>query len=330
MTRADEIGQLVKLAGRRQMPEPSRMSAARAAAHAEWARCVQRGRRTFAWWALASAAVLVIALGLATWRTVPEPAASTSQEAVATLQTTTVPIVVTAGDGRRATVGPGDRLHVGDRIETSDRNRAAISFDDGVSARLDLATTAIFDATDRLRLERGAVYVETGEASRGSGLRVETPFGSVRHLGTQFEVRLLDRSLRVRVREGTVAVEHGDARWTSRAREQLLFVPGQAPLRQAIATSGTDWSWVSELPRPFHLEGATVPRFLDWVSREQGLRWEYGDSVTRDRVETIVLHGSVERLTPSEALEAVLPTCGLTSRLDRDRLIVSLLGTERR
>jgi len=65
-----------------------------------------------------------------------------------------------------------------------------------------------------------------------------------------------------------------------------------------------------------------VPRFLDWASRELGTRWEYGRPEMRRRVEPIVLHGSLEGLTPDEALAAVLPTCGLTVVRDRDRLVV--------
>jgi hypothetical protein len=43
----------------------------------------------------------------------------------------------------------------------------------------------------------------------------------------------------------------------------------------------------------------------------------------RDRVRRIVLHGSIEGLTPREALAAVLPTCGLTFFQERGRIIVT-------
>jgi hypothetical protein len=128
----------------------------------------------------------------------------------------------------------------------------------------------------------------------------------------------------VRVREGRVAIERANARWISRAREELLLAPGQEPARSAVATVGPAWAWIDELPRPFRLEGASVPQFLDWASGELGLRWEYSDPSIKGRLERVVLHGSVERLTPAEALDAVLPTCGLTSRREADRLIVGM------
>jgi hypothetical protein len=36
----------------------------------------------------------------------------------------------------------------------------------------------------------------------------------------------------------------------------------------------------------------------------------------------VILHGSVEGMTPEEALAAVLPTCGLEFEIDGDSLII--------
>jgi hypothetical protein len=66
-----------------------------------------------------------------------------------------------------------------------------------------------------------------------------------------------------------------------------------------------------------------VPRFLDWASRELGVRWEFEDAATQRRVHQVVLHGSVEGLSPEEALAAVLPTCGLTFSLQAGRIVVA-------
>jgi hypothetical protein len=41
------------------------------------------------------------------------------------------------------------------------------------------------------------------------------------------------------------------------------------------------------------------------------------------RIEGIVLHGSIEGLTAEEALQAVLPTCGLTFRRTDDLIVIS-------
>ena len=120
-----------------------------------------------------------------------------------------------------------------------------------------------------------------------------------------------------------MAVEDAGVRWTSQAGEQLVFARGRAPERRAIAVSGPEWRWVGDVAPPFRLEGATVPAFLRRITREQGWTLEFTDASLRSRVDRVVLHGSIEGLTADEALAAVLPTCGLTSRRQGDRLIVS-------
>ena len=109
----------------------------------------------------------------------------------------------------------------------------------------------------------------------------------------------------------------------AQAGEALLFSAGRAPERRAIPTSGAEWSWLGQLAPPFTLEGSTVGAFLHWIERHHGLRWEFDDSALRERSERIVLHGSIDGLTAEEALEAVLPTCGLTFRRDGDQLIIT-------
>jgi hypothetical protein len=78
------------------------------------------------------------------------------------------------------------------------------------------------------------------------------------------------------------------------------------------------------------LEGATVQTFLDWISREQGWDWEIADSTLRARAGRVVLHGSIEGLTPEEALAAVLPAAGLTYRREGARLVIEAVGAGRR
>jgi ferric-dicitrate binding protein FerR (iron transport regulator) len=300
------------------------MSRARAAAHHEWIRVVDRRTRRLSFWSLAGAAIAAIALGAAGWsllRHAPRPVPGPE---IATLRTVTGAVLIaSAGESSRAVSGSGMRIRAGDRFETIDGSRAAFEMPGGLSVRLDRDTTTRLDSASRLILERGAVYIDAGPGAGDSVFNIDTSFGSVRHTGTQFEVRVDESALRVRVREGSVAVDAAGQRWASRAGEGLILARGRPPERHAIALSGPEWSWVSELAQPFRLEGATAPAFLEWVSREQGWRWEYDTPSLRARVERIVLHGSIEGLTPEEALAAVLPTCGLTSRREGARLIVS-------
>lgn len=323
----DAIGQLLKLAGPRRMPDAAQIARARAAAHAEWTAQVQHQNRRRVMWMLMSAAVAASVIGglgwpwLARHRTQPG-----ARPEIANVRTVAGPVFLVTTEGRRSALATGARIGAGERVETSHDGRAAFVLTGGVSVRLDQDTAIVLDSHGEATLERGAVYVDSGDeaAADGKALEIKTAFGSVRHVGTQFEVRLQDSSLRVSVREGTVAVERAGTRWTSQPGEALMLSRSGPPVRETIPTFGPDWKWVTDLADPFRLEGARVPAFLHWVSREQGWRWQLEDPRVLDRIEQIVLHGSIDALTPEEALSAVLPTCGLTFRLEGERLIIGV------
>lgn len=239
-------------------------------------------------------------------------------------------------DGRRASSAAiaaiaGARLRAGAAVETAGDGRAALALAHGISLRLDHDTRIVFDAVNRVRLERGAVYVDSGarptDAGAGGdeGLRVETRLGTVRHIGTQFEVRLDIVGLRTRVREGVITVEPagGGANNAARAGEALLLAPGREPVVRRTVTSGAEWDWVTTVAPPFRLEGSTLPAFLDWVSREQGWRWAFVDDATRQRAARIVLHGSTDGMRPAETIAPVLAASGMSVTRDGDRLLVS-------
>ena len=216
----------------------------------------------------------------------------------------------------------GARLRAGDRLETPGGSRAALVFSRGTLVKLDEHSIIGLDADGGLTLSRGALFVDAGPDSRDPDLHVKTPLGVVRHVGTQFEVRLQEGAVRVRVREGTVAIANDEGRWMSKAGEALLLNGGAVPERRSISTYGSEWSWLDQLAPPFTLEGSTVGAFLQWISRHHGLRWQYQDPATRDKVERIILHGSIEGLTAEEAMAAVLPTCGLTFRRQGDLFVI--------
>jgi ferric-dicitrate binding protein FerR (iron transport regulator) len=322
-----EVGDLIRLAGRRPMPDEAQMSAAREAARAEWTRAARQRRWRLSWWSLAAAASVAIAGSGVVWfntRTstpiIPVPA---TRAEIATVQIVSGTLAVIAPDGvRHPVTQSGSLLRQGDRVETSDGSRAAMVLNSGLSVRIDRATSARLEGPELVTLDRGAVYVDSGTQPHRDAVRIQTRFGTVSHVGTQFEVRLDANALHVRVREGTVTLAREREQWTSRAGEALRLTQGGVAERQSIATFGSDWDWIGELAPPFTLEGAPLPRFLDWASRELGMQWEYADPRMRDRFDRIVLHGSLQALTPDEALVAVLPTCGLTSVRKDGRIIV--------
>lgn len=324
---ANRVGQLVRLAGRRPMPDPAHVARARTAAHEEWRRLVRRRTWRRPVWGLTAAVLALATVGALVWRQPLEPAAPVVGVDMGVVEVVKGMVLVRRADGWPHAVARGARLRAGNRIETGTDGRTVLSIA-GASVRLNHAS-AVDLSGDALALARGAVYVDTGAVEPGAnvahpqaGLRVSTPLGTVSHLGTQFEVRFSGDELRVSVREGAVAVDRADERWTSQAGERLLVRADRPVERRPLAPFAPEWTWIQDVPQPFRLDGATVPQFLDWASRELGARWAYERPEMRRRAQHIVLHGSLDDLTPDEALAAVLPTCGLRAVRARDRLVV--------
>jgi len=248
----------------------------------------------------------------------------------------------------------GATVNGGAAIRTDAQSRAALTLAHGQSLRLDMDTQIVIDSDARIRLERGSVYLDSGRKMSGTaaggprgqqdqqraapratenaagaaedadGVEIVTPFGTLRDVGTQFEVSLTGSGLRVRVREGEVALTHRDVRVAATQGESVSVARDGTVTRGSVAVTGPEWAWASATAPAFQLDESSLVDFLDWVSREEGWDWRFADAAAKQRGAGVILHGSIEKLTPAEALDAVLPTCGMAWRLEGGSLIISL------
>ena len=72
------------------------------------------------------------------------------------------------------------------------------------------------------------------------------------------------------------------------------------------------------------LEGRSLRDFLLWIAGENGWQLRYADAAVEEKASTTILHGSIQGLTPEEALSAVLPTSGVAHRLENGVLLIRL------
>lgn len=198
-------------------------------------------------------------------------------------------------------------------VTTADGGRVAVRLPAGASVRIDGNSSVRFDSGRTLTLECGALYADVGASGKPhEGIEIATPFGSVRDVGTQFEVRLLPAGMRVRVREGKVRVDAERIREAEAGSELLLHADGSSESTE-VPVYGPGWDWVQRTAPPFIIENANLDQFLRWVSRETGLRYRLADP--RDDPERVILHGSITGLTAEEALSVVLPGSGYRHRI---------------
>jgi hypothetical protein len=170
-------------------------------------------------------------------------------------------------------------------------------------------------------LERGAVYIDSPPGSVGN-VEVGTLLGVVREVGTQFEVRYGAGGLQVRVREGAIDLAAAGDHLEVTAGSGISLSSSGALARSSVRPTDEVWGWAIDLAPAFELEGATAMDFLDWVARETGLAVEFETVDLEAFARRTLLHGSVSGLSPIQAPDVVLPSCGLAATRDVERLTV--------
>ena len=312
-----ELARLLQLGGQRLAVPPDRADRVRHAVLAE-CRSVARARRrrtamgVAAGLAAAAAVAVAVRLNVSPTRPLPPP------QHVATVER------AVGADARRMTSeGPDslkaqDAVLVGDELELGAGSRLTLTREH-TSIRLDERTRLRLVTRSTVELHAGAIYVDhTGDAS---GLEIRTSFGTVRDVGTQFEVRLDAERLRVRVRSGEVELDRGSDRISAMSGTELVAT-STATTRESVPIYGADWGWTSTLAPPLAVEGQRLGVVLSTLSRERGWRLAYEPPMLEADAAAIVLHGAVDGLDDDEMLSVVMQTSGLAFGLDRGVLTI--------
>jgi ferric-dicitrate binding protein FerR (iron transport regulator) len=233
--------------------------------------------------------------------------------------------VEAGGTGNWQPVAAGQSLAAGQEVVTGPTGKAALALPRGVTLRLDTNTRIALAGIDRIHVERGAVYLDAGARPEpASSVQIDSPFGSTRHLGTQYEVRVTPDDMQVSVREGRVELATADTTPTvAQAGEQLLVSPAGAVERIALDKHDPRWNWIGDVTPPFSIEDRRLSEFLAWVCRETGRELEFASPQVQATAEGIILRGSVAGLSPDDALAAVMATTELAYSEDEGRLMIS-------
>jgi hypothetical protein len=297
---------LLRSVGPRPTPPADFAAEVRAAVAAEWratvaARQPQR-RFTQPWLAIAaSVAVVAVAVGVALprWKAAGGPVAVVAR-------------VTGAAEVRHSTddtwqpLTATSTVAASDEIRTSGSGRVALRRPDGLEVRLDTDTQLAFTGDERARLASGGVYVDAGTPGSGSGaFVVGTPYGDVRHVGTQYVASVHDGALQVAVREGSIAIDRGQVPVVARAGEALAVREDGSVVRSQVDSHGQAWHWAAAIAPEFAIEGRSLDEFLAWAGRETGRKIVYTSADAAREAEQTMLKGSTTGLAPEAAVAAV-------------------------
>jgi hypothetical protein len=130
-------------------------------------------------------------------------------------------------------------------------------------------------------------------------------------LGTQFELRYEAPVLRVRVREGRIALAGESGRVLAQAGEELSIGTAGDVERRFVASDDPAWHWAERLAPVPQFDGRRARDLLEWAARETGRELAYATPAAEQRAATVILHGEPGPLAPSAALEVMLATTDL-------------------
>jgi ferric-dicitrate binding protein FerR (iron transport regulator) len=312
--RPDLVASLIRAAGRRTAPPEEAyrqvLAAATAAFHEKKTRRFERNGLM----AAAAAVIAAIAIALALqWRPASlQPRAATVVRLVGSVELATA-------QGWQALIDANSVLPAGARLRTLPGGSAALALEDGASLRLAAATEVTLDGSRDLMLRSGKLYLDH-RARSGPGYRIETPAGTARDVGTQFELQVRDGALRLRVREGSVEIDRAGQVVSGAAGEQLDFDPLGGVARSTIAANDRAWQWAEAIAPTPDMDGKSAAALIAWVARETGHQLRYESSGVEQRATTVILHGNIRHLTPLAALDAMLATTDLVYVLRGDTM----------
>jgi len=311
------IEELLLQVGARDEPPAEMMLEVQAAVHAEWQSMLRarRTRRQFIAVGIAASAVLAVGVAFFGVRYMaPTP--------VQVAQITRIDghlLVRPQGQTARE-LAVAQNVSTGETIQTDDRSRAALQFGAAVSLRLDQGTFVKVASADELVLTAGALYIDS-QAQNPQQLTVRTDAGSVRHVGTQYEVRTHADDMVVSVREGRVMIANAAGTSSGVAGEEIRVTPRGEIVRGTVAAHDPRWQWAASTAPQFDINDHTLAVFLEWVARETGRKVVYASSAAQSAANGLKLRGSIVGLDPDTALNAVLSTTQLHRYQTKDELI---------
>lgn len=316
----DALASLIQACGHREAPPEWAYERAHAAMTDAW-RAKLRARRARV---IATLAASIAVLGVTTALTLnlvgsrPPPVASVGhvERVIGSVQ------VRPAGAGQWTLLKEtAAALLEGTELRTLAGSAAALQIR-GVSVRIADRTELVLDSQARLSLQQGTVYVDTGGNVEQPGMLIVAGSTSVTDVGTQYEVRYLGSDYRVRVREGAVLVQHGAVRRRGTAGEQITIDEDDVFRSAAIAANDPDWRWIHSLATAPDIDDQPLTVLLAWVARESGVKVRYASPAIERKATATILHGSIQRLKPFEALEVMLATTDLRHEVLSDGTIL--------
>jgi hypothetical protein len=322
----DAVEALLRQAGPRPLPPAEDERLVRDAVFAEWQAVVGRHnrRRRAGYFAIAATVLLALAAVLDLFRVTGDLAPQ-----VATISKQNGAIYLLGEQSAMLELGDRTSIAAGQTLVTAGGAGIGLTWHSGNgSLRIDENTHIELLSEDTVFLHSGRLYFDSGGVAmlgdpvRAAGyFKVETEFGRVTHLGTQYMTAVDGDSLTVSVREGEIEV---DGRFIAREGEQLQRHGTAIPSITNISASGRAWAWTEAMSPSMDIDGKSTFEFLQWVARETGLELVFASPEAESMARAGRLMGTIDT-APRQALEIWMAGEMLTATIEGQTIIVSLI-----
>lgn len=313
-----DIEKLLTLAGRRTRPSPAVEKDVFEAVHAQWKKSYRKPfYKRYSPLLMAASIVLFSYMSIYLF-SLPAPADY--------IQKVQLQGQVHSSDDREnwQLLAANQSMNVGDYIKTSKDNRLLIKLDNGNVLRLDEHTEIQLLGRHEMALLAGAVYVDSDRATQNNALEIKTDTATIRHIGTQYSVRLLQNDqVNILVRSGQVAFATDTIESEIDKGSEVTFSVTKIVDQKPISAYDNKWSWTQQIAEEFDIQGKNLVEYLNWVSQESGYPVQWDNSIDQSKSENIILSGSIRGLTPLQSLEVVLPTTRFGYNLSTNRITIT-------
>jgi ferric-dicitrate binding protein FerR (iron transport regulator) len=329
-TDKDLLAELFRHASVRQRPPSVDEQAIRDSLQTQWETLTrQNKRKRRAWmWGIAASMALALAVGIL-MRSQSNPAHVLEFVAVASTVVGEVSTGLGADPAARL-AGKGERLSVGQVLQTKAGSGLGLTWNSGTSLKLDERTEVRLVSRQEVFLASGRIYLDSPPGgANDQAISISTPQGWVRHVGTQFMTEVSAAGLTISVREGEVVYlstpnDTADQASIGVGQQVSITDSGEIAVKE-IPTWGQDWVWTENLSGTFETDGRSLSGLLAWAGRETGRQVKYSSKKAQRLAESTLLRGQLE-LDPAQALSVISATSDLVART-RDGLIVVELQT---
>ncbi len=312
-----ELESLLSQAGPRPVPPAEDVAAARELVRDEWQSVVGRRRRNRLL-GFAAAATLVVA-AIVSFDMLQTPDAPAAQ--IATIERSFGSIYLLGDRSELREIDDLISVMQGQTVVTGSNSGVAFNFGNDLSLRSDARTRIEFVDPATVYLHDGRVYVDAAAAGR-TNLRIESEYGVVEHIGTQYMMTVDKRELMVSVREGKVAIEGSYHDATVVPGKRVRLSGTRRPDFANVPLSGEHWQWVEALAPSADFDGRSVHEFLEWVSRETGLLLEFESPAAERLALAETLNGRIDT-APTDALRVWMMGIDLDWRIEGGVIYIS-------